>query len=51
MSKASPFEAALRTDSCGRYSTIWLARALPEGGSVTTLELDEKHARVLHSLP
>lgn len=28
------------------YSTIWLARALPEGGRVLTLELDSKHAEV-----
>jgi predicted O-methyltransferase YrrM len=28
------------------YSTIWLARALPEGGSVVSLELNPKHADV-----
>jgi len=28
------------------YSTIWLARALPAGGRLTTLELDPKHADV-----
>jgi predicted O-methyltransferase YrrM len=28
------------------YSTIWLARALPAGGRVLTLELDAKHAEV-----
>ena len=28
------------------YSTIWLARALPEGGRVVTLELEQKHADV-----
>ena len=28
------------------YSTIWLARALPEGGRLITLELDPDHARV-----
>ena len=27
-------------------STIWLARALPPGGTVITLELDPKHAAV-----
>jgi len=26
------------------YSTIWMARALPEDGKVTTLEISEKHA-------
>jgi predicted O-methyltransferase YrrM len=28
------------------YSTIWLARALPEDGHLTTLELDPHHAKV-----
>lgn len=28
------------------YSTIWLARALPEGGNLITLEADPHHARV-----
>ncbi|MFJ5925041.1 O-methyltransferase [Kitasatospora sp. NPDC092948] len=28
------------------YSTIWLARALPEGGTLTTLEIDPAHAGV-----
>jgi predicted O-methyltransferase YrrM len=28
------------------YSTIWMARALPEGGSLVTLELDPHHAEI-----
>lgn len=28
------------------YSGIWLARALPEGGMVTTLEMDAHHAQI-----
>ncbi len=28
------------------YSTIWMARALPEGGTLVTLELDPHHAEV-----
>ena len=28
------------------YSTIWMARALPEGGRMVTLEYDALHARV-----
>lgn len=28
------------------YSTLWLARALPEGGALVTLEQDEKHAAI-----
>lgn len=31
------------------YSTIWLARALPAGGSLVTLELDPRHAEVARS--
>lgn len=30
----------------GGYSTIWLARALPAGGQVITLEADPKHADI-----
>lgn len=30
----------------GGYSTIWLARALPLGGRMVTLEVDPKHAAV-----
>ena len=36
----------LEIGTLGGYSTIWLARALPEGGHVVTLELDPHHARV-----
>lgn len=28
------------------YSTLWMAKALPEGGTVVTLELDPHHAEV-----
>ena len=31
------------------YSTIWLARALPAGGRLTTLEIDPAHAEVARS--
>lgn len=30
----------------GGYSSIWLARALPDDGKLHTLELSEKHAKV-----
>jgi predicted O-methyltransferase YrrM len=30
----------------GGYSTIWLARALPAGGNLVTLEFEPKHAKV-----
>jgi predicted O-methyltransferase YrrM len=36
----------LEIGTLGGYSTIWLARALPEGGRLTTLEYDPKHADV-----
>ena len=36
----------LEIGTLGGYSTIWLARALPPGGRLVTLEADEKHARV-----
>ncbi len=36
----------LEIGTLGGYSTIWLARALPEGGRLVTLEIDPKHAEV-----
>lgn len=36
----------LEVGTLGGYSTIWLARALPEDGHLVTLEIDEDHARV-----
>lgn len=36
----------LEIGTLGGYSTIWLARALPEDGRLVTLEVDRKHARV-----
>jgi predicted O-methyltransferase YrrM len=36
----------LELGTLGGYSTIWLARALPTGGRVITLEADPKHAAV-----
>jgi predicted O-methyltransferase YrrM len=36
----------LEIGTLGGYSTIWLARALPEGGRLITLEADPKHAEV-----
>jgi len=36
----------LEFGTLGGYSTIWLARALPEGGLLVTLEADPKHAEV-----
>ena len=36
----------LEIGTLGGYSTIWLARALPENGNLVTLELESKHAEV-----
>jgi len=36
----------LEIGTLGGYSTIWMARALPEGGRIITLEADPKHADV-----
>ncbi|KAJ7176305.1 O-methyltransferase family 3 protein [Mycena crocata] len=36
----------LEVGTLGGYSTIWLARALPDDGELITLELSEKHAQV-----
>ena len=35
----------LEIGTLGGYSTIWLARALPAGGKLVTLEADATHAR------
>src|SRR5436309_15878464 len=36
----------LEIGTLGGYSTIWLARALPAGGHLITLEADARHADV-----
>jgi predicted O-methyltransferase YrrM len=36
----------LEIGTLGGYSTIWLARALPRGGRLITLELESRHANV-----
>jgi predicted O-methyltransferase YrrM len=38
--------SVLEIGTLGGYSTIWLARALPAGGKIITLESDPKHADV-----
>jgi predicted O-methyltransferase YrrM len=39
-------ESVLELGTLGGYSTIWLARALPEGGRLVTLERDPHYAAV-----
>lgn len=36
----------LEIGTLGGYSTIWLARALPDDGELVTLELEDHHARI-----
>jgi predicted O-methyltransferase YrrM len=36
----------LEIGALGGYSGVWLARALPAGGELTTIEKDPKHARI-----
>ena len=36
----------LEIGTLGGYSTIWLARALPKGGRVISLEADARHAEI-----
>ena len=36
----------LEIGTLGGYSSLWLAKALPKGGKVTSLEIDRRHAEV-----
>jgi predicted O-methyltransferase YrrM len=44
--RISGVRRVLEIGTLGGYSTLWLARALPEGGRVVTLELDPHHAEM-----
>ncbi|HEY1877219.1 MAG TPA: methyltransferase, partial [Rhizomicrobium sp.] len=44
MVRISGARRVLEIGTLGAYSTIWLARALPAGGQVVTLEIDPHHA-------
>jgi predicted O-methyltransferase YrrM len=44
--RMSGASTVLEIGTLGGYSTIWLARALPPGGKVVTLELEPHHAEV-----
>ena len=46
LARAMGARTILEIGTLGGYSTIWLARALPPGGTLVTLELDPKHAAV-----
>jgi predicted O-methyltransferase YrrM len=43
--RASGAREVVEVGTLGGYSAIWMARALPEGGRVRTIEVSEKHAR------
>jgi predicted O-methyltransferase YrrM len=46
LTKISGARRVLEIGTLGGYSTTWLARALPAGGVLISLELDRKHADV-----
>lgn len=46
LARACGARSILEIGTLGGYSTIWLARALPPGGRLVTLEADPEHARV-----
>lgn len=46
LAKISGARHILEIGALGGYSTTWLARALPHGGTAVTLEVDPKHAEV-----
>ncbi len=46
MVRMSGARRVLEIGTLGGYSTIWLARALPAGGRVVTLEIDPHHADI-----
>ena len=46
MARLQRATSILEIGTLGGYSAIWLARALPPGGRLVTLEADAKHAEV-----
>ena len=46
MARMSGATRILEIGTLGGYSTIWLARALPPGGRLVSLEIDPRHAEV-----
>jgi predicted O-methyltransferase YrrM len=46
MVRISGARNVLEIGTLGAYSTIWMARALPAGGQVITLEIDPHHAEI-----
>lgn len=46
LARACGAKRILEIGTLGAYSTIWMARALPPGGKLITLEIDLHHAEV-----
>lgn len=46
LAKIAGARRILELGTLGGYSTLWLARALPEGGKLVTLEYEPRHAAV-----
>lgn len=46
LARACGARRILEIGTLGAYSTIWMARALPPGGRLITLEIDPHHAEV-----
>ena len=46
LARAKGARRILEIGTLGGYSTIWLARALPKGGRLITLDFDPRHATV-----
>jgi predicted O-methyltransferase YrrM len=46
LARAQGAKSILEVGTLGGYSTIWLARALPPGGRLVTLECESKYAAV-----
>lgn len=49
LARLSGAKRVLEVGTLGGYSTIWLARAVGEGGQVVTLEIDLHHAEVANA--
>jgi predicted O-methyltransferase YrrM len=49
LARAMGARAILELGTLGGYSSLWMARALPPGGRLVTLEADPTHAEVAHS--
>ena len=46
LARAGGARRILEIGTLGGYSAIWMARALPEGGELVTLEVDAAHAAI-----